>query len=187
MERPPENRPLSRRQALAWLWRLPVLGAALALGAGAWQAYRVHFRKLEPVAEPAFYPLTPQRIALLDDLTEVWAARDFAIGGIPAVVVRLPEAVPGGLVTGGKHFAAYSRVCTHLGCEVVYRRDTETVALAFNYRSNEPSLTCPCHLSVFAPAQGGQAVSGPAVEPLLRVKLRHEEGALYAVGLEQRG
>ncbi|CAN5449182.1 ubiquinol-cytochrome c reductase iron-sulfur subunit [soil metagenome] len=177
---------LSRRHFLAWLWRLPVLGTALALGVGAWQASRVHFLKLEPAAEPDFRHLEAQRVAALTDFAEAWASRDFDLAGMPAVAIRLPEPVSGGLTVGEQHYAAYSRVCTHLGCTVVYRRDTEAVALGFNYRSSQPSLACPCHLGVFAPAQAGRAVSGPPVDPLFRVELRAEEGALYAVGLERR-
>jgi arsenite oxidase small subunit len=105
---------------------------------------------------------------------------------MPAVAIRLPEPVPGGLSASDRHFAAYSRICTHLGCTVVYRRDVEAVAFAFNYRSDEPSLACPCHLGVFAPSRAGRAVSGPPIEPLFRVKLRLEGETLYAVGLERR-
>lgn len=176
----------SRRRLLGWLWRLPVVAAALGLGVAAWQAYTVHFGKLEPEAEPEFSALTPQAVAPLADFSEVWTGVDFDLNGLPAIAIRLPEAVPGGLTEEGRHYAAYSRVCTHLGCTVIYQRDPEAVALGFNYRSSEPALACPCHLSVFAPSRAGQAVSGPAVTPLFRVKLRAEADTLYAVGLERK-
>ncbi len=177
----------SRRRLLTWLWRLPVIAAVLGLGGAALQAYRVHFGKREPAAEADFAPVKPQGVAQLSRFDEVWAGVDFELDGMPAVAIRLPEPVPGGLSVGEQHFAAYGRICTHLGCTVVYRRDTEAVAFAFNYRSEEPSLACPCHLGVFAPSQAGKAVSGPPIKPLLRVKLRLEDDMLYAVGLERRG
>jgi cytochrome b6-f complex iron-sulfur subunit len=52
--------------------------------------------------------------------------------------------------------AAFSAVCTHLGCTVVPA-------------GNE--LDCPCHGSVFNPATGA-VISGPAPQPLHQVQVR---------------
>ena len=53
---------------------------------------------------------------------------------------------------------AYSRTCTHQGCEVGWNQNTGL-------------LVCPCHGAEFDPAQGGKAVRGPAYQPLQRVQV----------------
>jgi Rieske Fe-S protein len=73
--------------------------------------------------------------------------------GEPGVLVRTPE---------GELFA-YSAVCTHQRCTVAYREDTR-------------KLVCPCHGSVFDPADGAKVESGPAPRPLPELKIRVENG-----------
>lgn len=53
---------------------------------------------------------------------------------------------------------AYSRTCTHQGCEVGWDQTREL-------------LVCPCHGAEFDPAQGGKPVAGPAFRPLQQVKV----------------
>ena len=154
---------LSRRTLLSWLWRLPVIAALGGGIASFFYAYQVHFGKEAPAAEPTFAPTEPQPVAPLSELAGPWDAAEFTVAGLPAVALRLPEPVPGALTVDGAHYAAFSRVCTHLGCLVALNRDPEAVAFAFNYRPAEPALVCHCHLSVFLPDEGGKAVSGPAV------------------------
>jgi nitrite reductase/ring-hydroxylating ferredoxin subunit len=55
----------------------------------------------------------------------------------PCIAIRTPQ---GGLV-------AYSQVCTHLSCAVVYDK-------------NENQLVCPCHRGIFSVDQGAP-VAGP--------------------------
>ena len=150
-------------------------------------AYRVHFGKETPAAEPTFAPATPQAVAPLATLSSPWDAAEFTLAGLPAIALHVPKPIPGGLTVDGAHYAAFSRVCTHLGCTVALNRDPDAVAFAFNYRPPEPALVCHCHLSIFLPEQSGKAVSGPAVEPLPRIRLENREGTLYAVGTETRG
>jgi Rieske Fe-S protein len=66
----------------------------------------------------------------------------------------------------GGRFVAYSVVCTHQGCPVVYRGR---------------ELVCPCHGSVFNPARGAAAVRGPAREPLREVEVETEDGKVVRV------
>ena len=47
----------------------------------------------------------------------------------------------------------YSAVYTHQQCTVAYRQDTR-------------KLVCPCHSSVFDPADGAKVEAGPAQRPL---------------------
>ena len=63
-------------------------------------------------------------------------------------------------------FVAYSVVCTHQGCVVLYR---------------DGELVCPCHGSVFDPARGGAAIRGPARDPLQEVEVETEDGKVVRV------
>nr|MDP9486191.1 Rieske (2Fe-2S) protein [Actinomycetota bacterium] len=58
-------------------------------------------------------------------------------------------------------FAAYSAVCTHQACTVAYK---------------DGQLACPCHGSVFDPAEGAAVLNGPANRPLPEVAIRVEGG-----------
>jgi Rieske Fe-S protein len=73
--------------------------------------------------------------------------------GKPAVLVHLED----------ESWAAYEAVCTHKGCEV-------------GYQLKSGRLGCPCHGSVFNPAQGGAVVQGPAREPLQEIKVDTKGG-----------
>lgn len=72
----------------------------------------------------------------------------------PGVLVRLQN---------GK-FVAYSAVCTHQGCTVVYKHG---------------ELACPCHGSVFDPFRGGTVLYGPAPSPLPRIPIKVKRGSVY--------
>lgn len=173
--REPQEVDHGRRTLSAWLWRLPVLAAAGGAAYGVWQAYAIHFSKDAPDPNPVFDPVADADVAPLSAFAEVWDGIDFVVAGVPCVAVRVPTPVPGGLDLGvGVHLVAFSRVCTHLSCIVELNRDVEAVAFAFNHRSDRPSLTCACHFSVFDPLRAGRAVSGPAVRPLPRARLRLE-------------
>jgi len=58
-------------------------------------------------------------------------------------------------------FVAYSAVCTHQGCTVAYQGG---------------QLACPCHGSVFDPANGAEVVAGPAPSPLPEIPVKVEGG-----------
>ena len=58
-------------------------------------------------------------------------------------------------------FVAYSAVCTHQQCTVAYRGG---------------QLACPCHGSIFDPANGAAVVSGPARRPLPEVPVEVRGG-----------
>jgi Rieske Fe-S protein len=73
--------------------------------------------------------------------------------GKPAVLVHLQD----------ESWAAYEAVCTHKGCEVAYQLESGR-------------LGCPCHGSVFNPAQGGAVVQGPAQRPLQEIKVDTKGG-----------
>jgi Rieske Fe-S protein len=77
----------------------------------------------------------------------------------PCIAVRTPE---------GK-IVAYSQVCTHLWCAVVYDKA-------------ESGLFCPCHHGVFN--LEGRPVAGPPIRPLPRITIERRGDELYATAME---
>jgi nitrite reductase/ring-hydroxylating ferredoxin subunit len=76
-----------------------------------------------------------------------------------AIALRLPD---GRLV-------AYSAICTHLACSVLWTKESQR-------------LECPCHDGVFEPATG-DVLAGPPPRPLPRVRLDERADGIYAVGV----
>jgi cytochrome b6-f complex iron-sulfur subunit len=79
------------------------------------------------------------------------SAVTFQDGGSPAVLVHLDSG----------DFVAYSAVCTHQGCTVAYKKG---------------QLVCPCHGSLFDPADGAAVITGPAQEPLPEIPVKVQGG-----------
>lgn len=76
------------------------------------------------------------------------------------LLVRFPDGSyrePTNLDGTVEGYAAYSKVCTHLGCAV---NGTE-----------ENQLYCQCHGSQFDPLQGAEVTDGPASRPLPQLPL----------------
>ena len=173
----------SKRTLLSYWWVLPVVGTAGAFGYMANYARRVTYDKSAP-GPPNYEPGPQQAIARLGDFKGLYSFHEFLYRKTPCLVMELPAPTPTSVTVGGRHFAAYSRLCTHLGCQVNPVEDTEVLALTYSYRADHPMLGCPCHFSVFDPQQQGQSVFGKALFPLARVQLRAEGDTLYAHGLE---
>src|ERR671920_73480 len=79
------------------------------------------------------------------------SALKFEDSGNPAFLVHLDNG----------EFVAYSAICTHQGCTVAYK---------------DGNLACPCHGSVFDPANGASVVAGPAQRPLPEIPVKVEGG-----------
>jgi cytochrome b6-f complex iron-sulfur subunit len=79
------------------------------------------------------------------------SAYKFKDSGNPAFLVHLDNG----------DFVAYSAICTHQGCTVAYKNG---------------SLACPCHGSVFDPADGAAVVTGPAQRPLPEIPVKVQGG-----------
>jgi arsenite oxidase small subunit len=79
------------------------------------------------------------------------SALKFKDSGNPAFLVHLDSG----------DFVAYSAICTHQGCTVAYQGG---------------QLACPCHGSVFDPANGGAVVTGPATTPLPEIPVKVQGG-----------
>jgi Rieske Fe-S protein len=82
------------------------------------------------------------------------SAVKFEDSGNPAVLVHLESG----------DFVAYSAVCTHQQCTVAYKNG---------------QLACPCHGSVFDPANGAQVVAGPAPRPLPEIPVEVRGGGVF--------
>jgi Rieske Fe-S protein len=76
----------------------------------------------------------------------------------PAVLLRLDDEV----------FVAYSTICTHLACEVLWQAE-------------DGDLYCPCHDGHFSP-QTGAPTAGPPIRPLPEIVLEQRGTAIVAVG-----
>lgn len=183
----PKARRVTRRALLERWWLLPVAGTVGTFGYMGWYASRVTFAKRTPGA-PAFQDAAPQRLAALTQLGTDWAEVTFTYAGRPCTLLRLPAPTRGSVEVGGGHLAGFSRVCTHLGCNVNLVRDAEVLAFAFNYRApggqDHPQLGCRCHYSVFDPLKAGEAVFGKALAPLPRVRLDVRGQDVWATGIE---
>ncbi len=105
---------------------------------------------------------------------ETAASSGGASGAGGSAIAQESEVAPGGSVKfkdGGKDavlvhldsgdFVAYSAVCTHAGCTVAYQN---------------AQLACPCHGSIFDPANGAEVVSGPAQTPLPEIPIEVQNG-----------
>src|ERR671911_308339 len=79
------------------------------------------------------------------------SAIKFKDSGNPAFLVHLDNG----------DFVAYSAICTHQRCTVDYK---------------DGNLACPCHGSVFDPANGAAVVAGPAQRPLPEIPVKVEGG-----------
>jgi Rieske Fe-S protein len=63
---------------------------------------------------------------------------------------------------------AFSQVCTHLSCAVVYRAEND-------------ELFCPCHHGVFS-ARDGRALAGPPVRRLPMIQVEQRGDDVIAIG-----
>lgn len=90
----------------------------------------------------------------------------------PCAMIRLGKAVSGG-VGPEKDIVAYSILCNHMGCPLVYEPESRT-------------FKCPCHFSIFDSEKAGQMVTGQATEDLPRIVLSYskDSGDVKAVGVD---
>ena len=96
-------------------------------------------------------------IAKVGELAEnAWKVFNFPDQYAQGILINLP----------GKGLVAYSDVCTHLSCAVLYQGDGK--------------LHCPCHEGLFD-ARNGDVLAGPPTRPLPLIQLAIENGTIYAV------
>ena len=85
-----------------------------------------------------------------------WKVFDFPDQYAQGILINLP----------GHGLVAYSDVCTHLSCAVLY--------------SGDGKLRCPCHEGLFD-ATTGNVLAGPPLRPLPLIQLARQNGIIYAV------
>ncbi len=96
-------------------------------------------------------------IAKVGELAEnEWRVFNFPDQYAQGILINLP----------GKGLVAYSDVCTHLSCAVVYQGNGK--------------LHCPCHEGLFDAATGN-AIAGPPIRPLPLIQLAIHGDTIYAV------
>lgn len=101
-------------------------------------------------------------IAKVGELAEnEWKVFNFPDQYAQGILINLP----------GKGLVAYSDVCTHLSCAVLYEGDGK--------------LHCPCHEGLFD-ARTGDVLAGPPTRPLSLIQLAIVNGTIYAVKVVPR-
>jgi Rieske Fe-S protein len=104
----------------------------------------------------------PRRIASASELpiggSKVF---EYPAPGEPCLLVRLDQ----------DRFVAFVQKCTHLGCPVLYRKDSG-------------KLHCPCHEGYFS-AESGKVLAGPPPRPLPRIELEQKGDELWAIGIRK--
>lgn len=101
-------------------------------------------------------------VAKVGELAEnQWKVFNFPDQYAQGILINLPK----------KGLVAYSDVCTHLSCAVVYQGDGK--------------LHCPCHDGLFDAATGN-VLAGPPTRPLPLIQLAIQDGTIYAVKVVPR-
>jgi nitrite reductase/ring-hydroxylating ferredoxin subunit len=140
---------VSRREMVKFL----TLGSSLLAAANWLVAWIWHMHR-----EPTFEPRLIGSVAVLErDKSMLFR---YPTEKDPCIAVCMPD---------GK-LVAYSQVCTHLSCAVIYKEEHE-------------ELFCPCHNGVFE-LQAGRPTAGPPTRSLPRVLLERRGDALFATGVE---
>ncbi|WP_394828115.1 ubiquinol-cytochrome c reductase iron-sulfur subunit [Pendulispora albinea] len=147
-----EDHYVTRRELAKFL----TLGSAILVGANATIALVGRSRTTQAYAE--------QRLCAVDELSPGQSLLfRYPTDADPCILVR----------TQSGAWAAFSQVCTHLSCAVVYR-------------PSDDRLFCPCHQGVFACQEGtagAEPLEGPPERPLPRILLTIRDGHIHATGV----
>ncbi len=138
---------ITRRRFLTILF-----GIASALGLSAFAAPLIRYAY--PVVKGTVYE--KQKVAAVADVTSDGVSFDYQ--DIPSFLIQKKD----------KSYAAYSLVCTHLGCIVKWEAANDI-------------FHCPCHGGKFN--ENGINISGPPPKPLTEYKVLVEAGQIYVKGV----
>ena len=152
----PGSATLSRRE----LFAAGATGAAAAAAVGAGLA--------EAASGPAYPRLRVIALAKLKPNQPV--TFNYPLQAQASVLLDMGHAVPSG-VGPKSSIVAYSIACQHMGCPV-------------DYRPQIREFVCPCHQSRYDPERLGSIIQGVAMQPLARILLQVQNGAVWAVGVE---
>lgn len=111
-------------------------------------------------------------VGALSGGAQVQAVRVASVGELAvneSRVFTFPDQFGQGIMVNlpGKGLVAYSDVCTHLSCAVLYQPDSQ-------------HFFCPCHEGHFD-AFTGNVLAGPPTRPLPIIELQIRDGVIYAV------
>lgn len=124
--------------------------------------------------------LATAALAIVGQIRQSTSGQPVAIAGIDELAVNqskiftYPDEYAQGILVNlpNKGLVAYSDVCTHLSCAVLYQADTQ-------------KFHCPCHEGYFD-AYTGNALAGPPIRPLPLIELMVQDGVVYAVRQVER-
>ena len=169
-----DRTPSTRRRLLKWLIGLSAaaFAGALALPALAIRSLQFATKDAAPgdvlvyapsdADAPVGQPLKATDLAV-GAATQVFPAEKTDNSNNLIEVVRVGE--------GDSGLVAYSAICTHLGCAV------------YADLNQDGLIACPCHASLFAPAEGAAVVGGPAPRPLPSIPVSVDgEGNIVVAG-----
>ncbi|MDO0823333.1 ubiquinol-cytochrome c reductase iron-sulfur subunit [Desulfosporosinus nitroreducens] len=144
MENSSNNRKLSRRQFITITASIPACLAVLTpmtlLGGTLYPP-----KSLMPA---------PPKMAVIKEVDLQDEPVEFVYDGAPAMLFKREG-----------EMIAFSRVCTHLGCIVLWNAEGQ-------------QFECPCHGGIFN--ANGDVVEGPPPKPLLKLATWLEEGVVMA-------
>lgn len=143
----PSTAEITRRRFLGVLF-----GTATALGLGAAAAPMMRFAY--PVLQGQVYERL--KVATVSQVTNEGIRFDYQ--DTPAMLIQLEN----------KDYAAYSLVCTHLGCIV-------------KWESRYRDFHCPCHAGKFD--ENGNQIAGPPPKPLPKYKVAVEGTDIFVEGI----
>jgi arsenite oxidase small subunit len=126
-----------------------------------------------PVAQVLTSDLLPYprvKIGTLGDLGSGVLSTTYPDPSSLVQVLKLGAKTVGG-VGPDEDIVAYSGLCTHMGCPVLYDAATKM-------------FKCPCHYSHFDAAADAMMINGPATQHLPRLVLEVDGEDIYAVGVQ---
>jgi len=109
-----------------------------------------------------YYEYPSKKIASFDEIRKKGTvAFSYPDNESPCLAIFVP----------GAGVVAFSTLCTHKGCPVIYKED-------------ERVFECPCHFSRFDVDKEGQEVLGQATTKLPRIELEVRGNDVYAIGVD---
>lgn len=138
---------ITRRRFMTTLFAV-----ATAVGLGAFAAPLIRF------AYPVLKGQVFEKVKVASTLNFPSEGLRFDYQDVPVQMIQMED----------KSFAAFSLVCTHLGCIV-------------KWEANKRDFHCPCHAGKFD--ENGEVISGPPPKPLPRYKVAVEGSDIFVEGI----